>query len=818
MSRSDHGRSSSKHSRESSSRLPREKSPGRSTKSSSRHHSSHSFDQSRRVVETSSLPQASSSSTVLAGVDVEPRVSKMLKKIVANTQAEKKKKGWKNEKMELVLRKSKKKKHKKSKGEAPIIKTEPVTDSSPPTPAGDLVNIKTEPGTASPPSPLPPPTLSTSTSSVPYFKPLQEVELQPILGHSKCRICKSYYPDADDRRNQHLAQHPDRVFLVNLPVDTFYYDMEEAISHMAKFGINRTDLQQKVKDCNLIKLPTNLKGFSCDLCKMLDTNSEKEFMIHVKEECKVNNKEERAQHLVCFCRGCHGRFSNKGELVKHVMQGGCWPTMMVINRLYDMSGADVVTKQKDKVAVDREKMIRIKQEKVERAHQVQVKREMFETKEQTLTLQQSSPMLPPSPFNAYALPNSQELLPQAPCPAPSTADLQNILQSFQHNQVMQASSLMQQQVDMANLQGIQQLQQNHVYNSQTGFLSQQVNFPVPPPPLPPVVPTLPSLTTQKLSRTVKVERDKSPTLAERSRSREDPSPAFSPLRDSHRSRSRIPVENPGPDYRDLHRSRSRRPSTPTVVPPAPSTPLPTVDDLFLGGGLVNTRGGSASTRRRRSPSVDSIISCESTARSTKSVSTQNCQRSACMWTDPHAATCTKLEIMDRCARDACDWYSLHRDYPLCDKLSFYCNCKKEREGVYKYYDDMPQVKRITTEVKGERDLSVKEPKNVVMRLLYRHVSRVVGDPRLTKNSYPTRHNIPARSFRGKTGSRRGWGENNVICTWSGASMVTVRKEHNPHIVSDHDSDVEFCPDEGEVRVKKLTKRRESGSSQEREVW
>ena len=89
MSRSDHGRSSSKHSRESSSRLPREKSPGRSTKSSSRHHSSHSFDQSRRVVETSSLPQASSSSTVLAGVDVEPRVSKMLKKIVANTQAEK---------------------------------------------------------------------------------------------------------------------------------------------------------------------------------------------------------------------------------------------------------------------------------------------------------------------------------------------------------------------------------------------------------------------------------------------------------------------------------------------------------------------------------------------------------------------------------------------------------------------------------------------------------------------------------------------------------------------------------------------------------
>ena len=99
MSRSDHGRSSSKHSRESFSRFPREKSPGRSTKSSSRHHSSHSFDQKRRVVETSSIPQASSSSTSLAGVDVEPRVRKMLKKIVANTQAEKKKEGWNNEKL-----------------------------------------------------------------------------------------------------------------------------------------------------------------------------------------------------------------------------------------------------------------------------------------------------------------------------------------------------------------------------------------------------------------------------------------------------------------------------------------------------------------------------------------------------------------------------------------------------------------------------------------------------------------------------------------------------------------------------------------------
>ena len=51
---------------------------------------------------------------------------------------------------------------------------------------------------------------------------------------------------------------------------------------------------------------------------MLDTNSEKEFMIHV-EECKVMGTEERAKHLVCFCRDCHARFCTRvGEAVRHV--------------------------------------------------------------------------------------------------------------------------------------------------------------------------------------------------------------------------------------------------------------------------------------------------------------------------------------------------------------------------------------------------------------------------------------------------------------------------------------------------------------------
>jgi hypothetical protein len=130
-----------------------------------------------------------------------------------------------------------------------------------------MVNIKTEAGIASPPSPPPP------TQSLPYFKPGQEVEFQPILGHSNCRICKSYFPDEDHRRNQHRAQHPDRLFLVNLPVDTFYYNMEIGGGHQ-------------------------LNG------QVWDTKDS-------------------------------------------------WPTMMVINRLYNMSSGKMAHKQKDKAGMDR---------------------------------------------------------------------------------------------------------------------------------------------------------------------------------------------------------------------------------------------------------------------------------------------------------------------------------------------------------------------------------------------------------------------------------------------------------------------------------
>merc|ERR1719427_2476881 len=120
--------------------------------------------------------------------------------------------------------------------------------------------------------------------------------------------------------------------------------------------------------------------------------------------------------------------------------GGCWPGMMVVNRLYDMSGGgEVASRTKDKVVIDKEKMVRVKQEKLERAHQIQVKRERFE---QVLPQVQRSPspmfgpevVRSPSPsqkFNRSSFPCPQGTLHAV---EPSTPELQRILQSLQPSQ------------------------------------------------------------------------------------------------------------------------------------------------------------------------------------------------------------------------------------------------------------------------------------------------------------------------------------------------------------------------------------------------
>merc|ERR1719508_692998 len=189
-----------------------------------------------------------------------------------------------------------------------------------------------------------------------------------------------------------------------------------------------------------------------------------------------------------------------------------------------------------------------------------------------------------------------------PCPQgtlhaeePSTPELQRILQSLQPSQAMQsmqAGSYLQEMdtVNMQQLQGIQQLQ-----FPPPSFIPQRysnlmpANFSAPPPYyLPPnnshpatSPPPLQSLEGSHLNfsptshtSTIKTVKTEKGSMLEQSKT--EPSPAFSPLRESHRARS-----------------MSTRPSEPVMVPPPPSTPLPTLDDLFTPGGSSGRQGVSS---------------------------------------------------------------------------------------------------------------------------------------------------------------------------------------------------------------------------------
>merc|ERR1719347_1384484 len=91
---------------------------------------------------------------------------------------------------------------------------------------------------------------------------------------------------------------------------------------------------------------------------------------------------------------------------------------MIINRLYDQSGAEVPAK-KDNAAAEKKKMIKVKQEKLERVQQMQLKREMFEEREQTQAFPQVERQQ--SPFNAYALPSTHETMQQPEGVIPSNS-------------------------------------------------------------------------------------------------------------------------------------------------------------------------------------------------------------------------------------------------------------------------------------------------------------------------------------------------------------------------------------------------------------
>ena len=129
-----------------------------------------------------------------------------------------------------------------------------------------------------------------------------------VVGFKKCRICSTYYPRNDEEESQHLARHHDRLFMLIVPSNTYFYDIEEVIKGLARRNFIKTEIEEKVHKYRLLTYPTNLRGYSCDICKKLDTSDENVFLSHMKNECHIDKK-ERMDHIIYFCRGCQVRQS-----------------------------------------------------------------------------------------------------------------------------------------------------------------------------------------------------------------------------------------------------------------------------------------------------------------------------------------------------------------------------------------------------------------------------------------------------------------------------------------------------------------------------
>ena len=199
-----------------------------------------------------------------------------------------------------------------------------------------------------------------------YFKPHVPAEINPQEGFERCPVCQSYFQDNDESRNAHLTQHKDRVFIITIPSDICVVDIEEACGHFARIGFKKDELQKKVLENQLIKYPTSLQGFSCKICLKFN-GSRKSAMEHIKEDCKAaGSKEDRALHLLPFCRGecfqysnytpnmlllllitpfacvthvlswsgCNTKFSSEAELTAHTALGknSCFPSPMTLNK------------------------------------------------------------------------------------------------------------------------------------------------------------------------------------------------------------------------------------------------------------------------------------------------------------------------------------------------------------------------------------------------------------------------------------------------------------------------------------------------------
>ena len=160
-------------------------------------------------------------------------------------------------------------------------------------------NIKLEPGTAS---------QKSTTAPGSYFKPPVPANINPVEGFELCTVCHSYFPDDEKSRNAHLGQHTDRVFMVVVPKDACILDIEEACEHYARQGFPKDELQKKIIQNQLVKYPTSLEGYSCKICLKFN-GTKKAALEHIRDECKAaGTREDRALHLLPFCRGEHCKY------------------------------------------------------------------------------------------------------------------------------------------------------------------------------------------------------------------------------------------------------------------------------------------------------------------------------------------------------------------------------------------------------------------------------------------------------------------------------------------------------------------------------
>jgi len=624
-----------------------------------------------------------------------------------------------------------------------------------------------------PPAPVP---LIAKTT----FKPKPEPLGTQLAGYVKCRICKSYYPDDEDNARLHLSQHLDRVFLVSLPCDTYYYSIEDAIGHLiVKLKINKNDLSSKIKNNNLIKNPSNLAGFSCDICQMLDTNNEEVLQRHLKDECNIKDKAERSKHIIYFCRGCQGRFDNNADLLQHISYGNCWPDQAIIKNLYEQAarGALEVMKPPSTLNIKQEIMeqtvsstIQIKKERFEQVRQDQLTSRMSQGAANNIltpltpdfggyNINFNAPETDAEPFCAYSNSQGSETAAQQPSTTaeantissadPSVKDLQLILNKFKKQQASSSA-------DVGN-------PVPQIFNQYNSTDAHQSSIDVGRP-----VPQIfnqynPSDTHQNAfdGRGKGNPNDPRKSVGVQIREQsEEPSPIFSP----------VPVRP--------------SPARPSAAIPPPSTPLPSsVNDLFKPYTNIKTNYLS-------SPEI--IASEEPSVKA--AACPLSCSRLRCLWTDLHVDNCKRLQIIKVCEDSQCNFFSLHKDG--CKRREFYCNGQKVNKE-YRWYtpQDLKAIKIIpNTVIDGSYpNKTCEEKPNVPMRLLSRRTNKSLQDPRKFQKIYPFVEICPEKAVKVR-GRRDGSGfkRGTVVSTWSRINKVRLENGENPHIESDHDSDIEFC--------------------------